>query len=111
MKIESINDGLERALQSDRIQHLASSDDSTATWAVVHPEPDALILTVGEVRDGGGIEQLLLRRWQEPARYGMWLPLLMRDGQLALACHRPRREGRVEFVSEADWAALLELLQ
>lgn len=108
MNLDAINQGLDKAVQTERIQHLTAAD---GPWAVLHPEPEAVIVTVGEVKNASGVEQLLLRRWQEPARYGMWLPLLMRDGQLAVACHRPRRRGEVEHLSEADWASLMELLQ
>ncbi len=108
MNVEAINQGLDKAVQTERIQHLAAAD---VPWAVLHPEPAAVIVTVGEVKSTSGVEHLLLRRWQEPARYGMWLPLLLRNGQLALACHRPRQQGQVEHLSEADWVSLLELLK
>jgi hypothetical protein len=51
---------------------------------VVHPQPDAMLITVWRAQGRTGLETLLRERWRSPQQLGHWMPVLFADGQPAL---------------------------
>jgi hypothetical protein len=57
---------------------------------VVHPQPEAVLMTVWRAQGRTGLETLLRERWRSPQQLGHWMPVIMADGQPALVGHLAR---------------------